>query len=220
MQTLDKSIENVRERLKNRQTLPDSSSAGDYEVSQRRYKIDRLLADANLPERHKDRKLGELKQNSEWAKSFSTLSGVVEAGAIAILLGKRGNGKTQAAVEALKRTCEELRAARYIHARMLYNEILDKADNGRRTEAVNYFTKPHLLVIDELQDSYETISAAKDITLLIDIRYGACKPTILIANLTVEGVSKALGPSVIDRARESGGVVEFKGESFRAGVKL
>lgn len=215
METIGLNIAGLQERLKNRQTLPGLSSTDNREAKQRRRTIDQLLEAAQLPERHKDRELASLLNNMAWERAYNALLGVVKAGAIAILLGKRGNGKTQAAVEAIKRTCGELRAGRYIHARMLYNEILDKAGSGNRTEAVNCCTKPHLLVIDELQDSYETISAAKDIALIIDIRYGMCKPTILIANLTVAGVEAALGPSVIDRARENGGVIMFEGESFR-----
>jgi DNA replication protein DnaC len=72
-----------------------------------------------------------------------------------------------------------------------------------------------LLILDELQVRGDTPAEDRLITTLIDDRYASKKPTILIANLTEEGLQKSLSASVIDRFRENGLSIEFTWPSFR-----
>lgn len=51
---------------------------------------------------------------------------------------------------------------------------------------------------------------------VIDGRYQNALPTIIISNLTVEGVTSYLGERSMDRLREGGGrVLQFLWESYR-----
>ena len=51
---------------------------------------------------------------------------------------------------------------------------------------------------------------------LLNGRYEAMRPSIVISNLTVSEVSKYLGDRVYDRLRENGGgVLAFDWQSFR-----
>jgi DNA replication protein DnaC len=50
---------------------------------------------------------------------------------------------------------------------------------------------------------------------LIDARYGAKRPTILIANLSKDELGKSLGPSIVDRASENGRRIDFTWNSYR-----
>ena len=53
------------------------------------------------------------------------------------------------------------------------------------------------------------------LTHLLDARYGAIRPTIVIANLTREALPACLGDSITSRLTETGGVLEITGPSFR-----
>jgi len=53
------------------------------------------------------------------------------------------------------------------------------------------------------------------IELVVDLRYGDMKPTILIANTSVDNLAGVVGESVLDRCNELGGVLVFDWSSFR-----
>jgi DNA replication protein DnaC len=82
-------------------------------------------------------------------------------------------------------------------------------------EIIDRMTEPGLLVIDELQERGETAFEDRLLTHLIDARYGAKRPTILIANLSKDELGKSLGPSIVDRASENGRRIDFTWNSYR-----
>lgn len=92
--------------------------------------------------------------------------------------------------------------------------------NAQITErdAVVSLTMPHLLVIDECQESSDSPWAAQTLTYVLDKRYGLMKPTVLIANCLKPQFVKLAGSSITDRIKESGGFLMFNWPSFR-GVK-
>jgi DNA replication protein DnaC len=72
-----------------------------------------------------------------------------------------------------------------------------------------------LLVIDEIQERAETKYEETALVYLIDQRYANMRPTLLIGNIKHEDFTARIGPSIASRIRETGGVIEFTGPSFR-----
>ena len=75
--------------------------------------------------------------------------------------------------------------------------------------------RARILVLDEIQERGNTEWEDRVLTHLIDKRYGAMLPTILIANLKPNELKERLGPSIIDRMHEGGGLLEIAGQSHR-----
>lgn len=185
----------------------------------------RLMSAFGWPDRYIERpdSLG----GEEWLAGFALASPVIEAGGILILHGKRGTGKTQMAAEIArtKRFSHDhgthndpKRSAHYQTAMRFFLTVRAafKSGSGKtELEIIDRMTEPGLLVIDELQERGETAFEDRLITHLIDARYGAKRPTILIANLTKEQLGPSLGPSIVDRATENGRRIDFTWESYR-----
>lgn len=176
-----------------------------------------------------DRYLEPLEQASggEWLAGLALAAPVIETGGILILHGKRGTGKTQMAAEIarMKRfppdqgtQADPKRSAHYQTAMRFFLTVrstFKKDSNKTELEVIDRMTEPGLLVIDELQERGETAFEDRLLTHLIDARYGAKRPTILIANLTKEQLGPSLGPSIVDRATENGRRIDFTWESYR-----
>jgi DNA replication protein DnaC len=78
----------------------------------------------------------------------------------------------------------------------------------REHDVLERYRKADFLVIDEAQERKESDWENTLLTNLIDKRYDAMKPTVIIANLKQDALDAALGPSIIRRAHETaGGIV-------------
>jgi DNA replication protein DnaC len=82
-------------------------------------------------------------------------------------------------------------------------------------EVVADYCEAALLVIDEVQERGETQYEDRQLTAIIDARYAADMPTILISNYTWEKLASTLSPAVIDRIEENGAKLAFTWDSFR-----
>ncbi len=88
-------------------------------------------------------------------------------------------------------------------------------ENTSELDAIEELCKPQLLVIDEIQQRGETEFENRLLAYLIDRRYGDMLDTILIGNLTPTALADSLDPSIVDRLRETGGIIECTWPSFR-----
>lgn len=78
------------------------------------------------------------------------------------------------------------------------------------------FTSFDLLILDEIGVQFGTRAEEMIVTEIINERYEANKPTILISNLPVDGLAKYLKPRVMERMEENGGIiVAFDWKSHR-----
>ncbi|KKL86168.1 hypothetical protein LCGC14_1947420 [marine sediment metagenome] len=186
---------------------------------------------AGADSRHMRRKHDEMLKHEKWAACWEVACKVVDDSGILVLLGSRGNGKTQMGVELIRRACMDYeptdmdlsygrprKVARYIRLRDLHMAIkMAYGLNAQITErdAVVSLTMPHLLVIDECQESSDSDWAAQTLTYVLDKRYGLMKPTVLIANCLKPQFVKLAGSSITDRIKESGGFLMFNWPSFR-----
>ncbi|MCW1885604.1 AAA family ATPase [Luteolibacter flavescens] len=183
-----------------------------------------------------NRYTGELDEatGGEWLASIALLRPVIESGGIGLLHGKRGAGKTRMAAEIarsgsfpLDRTAgakltggpvEARRTAVYRTAMGFFLDVrATYKKDARETErdVIEELKRPGLLVIDELQERGETAFENRLLTHLIDARYGAMLPTIIIANLTAAELGESLGASVVDRVYENGKRIDFTWNSYR-----
>lgn len=184
---------------------------------QRRQKEDALrnrISKARFPARHAER---ELAGGAEWGAALEGLRQRLGSGFLVALLGIRGAGKTQLAVEALRTRIEAGDTGRYVKAMDLlirFREAFRK-DGPTEKAVLEEFLWPDILVIDALEERAETQFEDRMIAHLIDLRYDAMLDTILISNQTKEAFQKSVGNSVVSRLIETGEVIECMWESFR-----
>jgi DNA replication protein DnaC len=185
----------------------------------------RLLSAFGWPDRYIDPL--DAPEGGEWLAGIALAAPVIETGGIVVLHGKRGTGKTQMAAEIARSKRfpfdaangpERKRSAHYQTAMRFFLTVrttFKKNSDKTELEIIDRMTEPGLLVIDELQERGETAFEDRLLTHLIDARYGACRPTILIANLSKEELGKSLGPSIVDRIHENGRCIDFTWSSYR-----
>lgn len=142
----------------------------------------------------------------------------VLADSMVFLVGDRGTGKTQLAASVACEACMiyGIRSRYYRTA-----DLIGRFKTQVFGEGVDEFkfmasmARLGLLVLDELQDRYDTATEDRVLTRLIDHRYGEMKPTILIANLKPEALEATLKTSVMSRAEEGGVLIECNWCNYR-----
>ncbi|MGC4017514.1 MAG: hypothetical protein QM755_23815 [Luteolibacter sp.] len=170
-----------------------------------------------------------------WLAMFAQAKAEIAAHGIVAFLGDRGPGKTQMAAE-IARDGEWPDDAVYLirhgdasykqtSKTALYRRAMDvfldlRATNKKdattsEKDVLRRLEEVGLLVIDEFQERGQSDWEDRIITNLIDKRYAAERPTILIANYTREEMSAALSPSVRDRMHEAGRSFVFDWSSYR-----
>ena len=178
-------------------------------------KMETLRAQTNLPTRHK--KL-ERFENEAWIEKCATLKGRLGSGFTMALLGNRGTGKTQMAVELIEHATSRLLSARFCTAMEFFLKIKGSyRDESMTSEegVIRKFCAPKLLVIDETQERGETPWEDRLLTYLMNERYNDLKDTLLISNQTKEEFTMSIGSSVSTRLNETGAVIVCNWKSFR-----
>lgn len=174
-----------------------------------------LLIAANVPKRH----LGRTEfHNSAWQAKLCKLSELLGSGFFAALIGIRGNGKTQLAVELIRANARLNKRSLYCTAARFLMDVKatykqDSEESER--DIIATYAKPALLVVDELAVRAETKWEECLLAELVDRRYGNLKDTLILSNQDRPGFETSLGPSLISRLNETGGLVECDWESFR-----
>ena len=173
-----------------------------------------------------------------WLANYSQTLATTDSGGITILYGGYGTGKTRMAWEVARAhkpkrpniscggigwsTITKKRPMIYTTAVNLFSTIKSTYISGSEKsekEVVADYCEAALLVIDEVQERGETQYEDRQLTAIIDARYAADMPTILISNYTWEKLASTLSPAVIDRIEENGAKLSFTWESFRRNPK-
>jgi DNA replication protein DnaC len=170
----------------------------------------------------------------EWQTAYQTALDIVESGGIVIAYGRRGTGKTQIACELAKhakfpnsekprkewamQSHPEHRPAIYCKAMEIFIDL--KNGYGRPKEKsekyiIDKLSAAAFLVIDEAHVRGETKYEDDKLTHIMDKRYDAMLPTMLITNVTRQDFAAQLSPSIISRIRETGGGIECNWASYR-----
>lgn len=120
-----------------------------------------------------------------------------------IMLGNPGTGKNHLATAI----CKAVKEKRSTVLRVKASEYLDafwSKDFGERDQWIRELSRVHLLVLDEVGRSSSTANAQNAFFRLIDARYEAVRPTLLLSNLDRNGVIEVLGDASYDRLTEAG----------------
>ena len=151
-----------------------------------------------------------------WMGHFAKVMQKAEDGGIIALIGPRGTGKTRLAAEAMRNLAPD--KGSYTTAMGLFLRIrasFGKASKESEDDIVREMAKTPLLILDEVQERGNTAWEDRILTHILDRRYGAMAPTIIIANLTEAALVDCLGDSIISRLTETGGILEIDGPSHR-----
>lgn len=164
----------------------------------------------------------------EFSKNYAANFGLnLKKGRCALFLGKVGTGKTHLAtsicLDLIRQNKDQKgygrRSIRFTSVSRMLRRIKDTYKKGHdesERQAIEYFTGCDLLVIDEIGVQFGTDYEKNTIFDIINDRYEAVKPTILMSNLTIPEVKAYLGDRAFDRLRENGGEhVVFGWDSYR-----
>ncbi len=177
-----------------------------------------LYQKARVALRH-EKDVAELCQHDKFLHHLNKSLNVLASGGILVYLGDRGTGKTQMASTLIKLVCMQKQSALYYRCREIGMKMREAYDiNSTLTEmgALDTFTRPQLLVIDECQEKPDKDWESRTLTMLVDERYAHVKPTILIANCgSDKDFLDLMGASIYDRIKEGGGALMFDWTSFR-----
>jgi len=135
--------------------------------------------------------------------------------------GNRGTGKTHLACGLLNlfQAGGRRSNSKYRRAADLFVELKSTFNDKSKSQGqlIAEWVDADFMVIDEMQQRSGTPFEDALLVNLIDQRYGAMRPTLLIANYpTADDFSAQLDDSVVSRLQECGGIIEATWPSFRA----
>ncbi len=177
----------------------------------------RYWRESGAPERHKQKIRDRHAAEGPWGDEYRRLKPVALAGKMIVLLGKRGTGKTQMAVDLLADICATGEMVKYLKVMDLFREIRScyRKDGPSEVETVDRMCKTGGLVIDEAHERSDSDWENRTLTNIIDRRYDDLKTTILVSNMTRETFGEAMGPSFKSRMQECGNIIVCDWPSFR-----
>jgi DNA replication protein DnaC len=159
-----------------------------------------------------------------WSDKLDAIKNKLGTGFLIALLGERGTGKTQMAVELMRHlvfrvwpATEAGTPAAYTSAQEFFLSLRAayRKSGPSEIEQMAPYVAPDLLVIDEAQERGETEWEQRMLAYVCDKRYFFGLDTLLISNLTPEAFKASIGPSIYSRLIETGGVVVADWPSFR-----
>jgi DNA replication protein DnaC len=151
-----------------------------------------------------------------WREPYTKARAVLKDGGILSLVGGRGSGKTRLAIEVARRM--DSTGTRYMAAMDVFLRLqacYRPAATETEVAVLQELSRCRVLILDEIQERGNSEWEDRILTHLIDKRYGSMLPTVLIANLKPDELKKRLGPSIMDRMAEGGGLLEITGTSHR-----
>ncbi len=176
-----------------------------------------LRATWGAPKRHAER--SALDRSGPWGATEKKLVPLLGGGLFVALIGGRGSGKTQLAVELMRETTRRQRSALYASAAEFFMAVTATYKNDSHETArdvVQRYQRPSLLVLDEFGRRTESKWENDLLFELLDKRYGAVKDTMLLSNQPKAELLDALGPSLASRMQETGGIIDATWGSYRA----
>ncbi|MEL7451699.1 MAG: ATP-binding protein, partial [Pseudomonadota bacterium] len=151
---------------------------------------------------------------------------VEREGASLVLCGSVGTGKTHLAAAIAKRVLidagphaapkDVVQFVTTINAVRRIHDTFRRDSEVTESQAIASLVKPRLLILDEVGVQRGTENEKLLLFDILDGRYAAMKPTVIISNLEYSELVEYLGPRVLDRLEEGNGArLGFTWESYR-----
>ncbi|WP_242608150.1 ATP-binding protein [Achromobacter xylosoxidans] len=213
--------------MKEQQEREASEAHAKWLVELRQRRANELLGRAAIPPRFADRTLANFMPHAdgpakalviarEFAENFAECQ---RTGQGLVFCGGVGAGKTHLAVGICHEVIKQDRVAVFssvLSAVRSIKETYRKGSELTEAEAIQNLVDPDLLVLDEVGVQFGSETEKMYLFEVINGRYQALKPTIVISNLAKDPLTEYLGERVIDRLREGGGrMVVFDWPSYR-----
>lgn len=219
--------EMLSDALSRLEELPPMHIAGTKSVSVETLSS-KLLKKSNIPERHYRAWIdhgGKFESQQEWLEKWHKIQSKLGSGGIFGIIGDRGRGKTQMAVNAIIASCQAEESAMFCTAMDFFMKIkgtFHKNSKLDEQEIIDEMLKPRLLVVDEIHERSDTDWENRLIFHAVNKRYEKMYDTILIGayhdknpKVATEAFKKAVGASIASRLRETGGIINATWPSFR-----
>lgn len=139
--------------------------------------------------------------------------------AVLVLFGGVGTGKTRMATELAESIIDKMgRSVRYCTAKQMISEIRAAYSTEGKTEAgeIERFVQYSVLIIDEIDVKSDSENANQLMGEVINRRYNADKPVVVITNQAFDKLGAFVGDRVLDRLHENAMVAHFTWGSFRS----
>lgn len=204
---------------------PDDEEYNRIEEENRRkrqneLKISRLSyyrsVESGVPKRYWNESFDTYKpQNDEEKHNVERLRFFVEEknNKVLVLCGNNGTGKTLLG-------CAVIRERGGIYKPML--KLVYEVDSSMsfkasqtKTQLLDRLCEQKMLVLDEVGRGVQQERQGELLYYILNERYGAMLPTVMISNLSKTELVKFLGEAVKDRLNETCEFLEFTGKSYR-----
>ncbi len=153
-------------------------------------------------------------QMKNYANNFEKM---IDNAVNVIMYGGVGTGKTFFGISLIKEAVVQGYSAKYQTTYDLFNEIKKSfSDSSFCYEKVKkYLIDCDILCLDEIGVTYGTEFEINILFEIINQRYMLCKPTIIITNLDIQNLTKAIGIRSLDRLMETCLNIKFDYPSLR-----
>lgn len=200
----------------------------EHERKLRDTRIATLRESAHIPSRYRRKTLADYSPACDGEKqALSVAQNYVvnfaehlATGRCLLFSGRPGTGKTFLGCAIGETLIQNERSVRYETVNHLIRSIRapwNDANSGETVDDVlTRFQRFDLLILDEVGAGSGSDAELVQLTELIDVRYSAMRPMVVISNYTPKELSGFLGDRALDRLRDNGGkVVVFDWPSRR-----
>ena len=146
----------------------------------------------------------------------------IRIGRSIILCGNPGTGKTHLACALVAEAQRKGYSALFTSVAKTVRSIRETWGAPGKTErqAIETYASVDLLVVDEIGVQSGTANEQNLLFAVLNDRYESMRPSVLISNLDLGGIEKAIGARAFDRLRENGGRgFIFDWDSYRTKVR-